>query len=202
VTARRSDQQIKRNKTAKQMRNWIRDRHNFRLAASAVFIFFVSGMILLFLKNYSLLKTSFGPKLTEKHEIKSVQALNYFFTFSENRGRVKEDRFEIICLTGNYANALDQTKFLLNAKGLRTDFPPLQAAGTFQDQTNVGSESAIVLLSQANALILILEKKYGMSVGEIGCENTNSAAVERRDRDFLVQGNTFREFYLLPQSAS
>ncbi|MES2192932.1 MAG: hypothetical protein V4517_00830 [Pseudomonadota bacterium] len=105
--------------------------------------------------------------------------------------RIRNPEFLKICFTGDFVHALKDAQDWFRAD--ETEFKrPLRAAGGRADPFNDDVHSAIVLLSHSSALILQLDWRHGLLLGNFGCANTNVGDIPIR----RYQTNPSIEFYL------
>lgn len=103
--------------------------------------------------------------------VSRLSDLEEAFEIGASSLRVKNPDFLKICFTGDFVHALKDAQGWVRAD--ETEFKrALRAAGGRADPFNGDAHSAIVLLSHSSALILQLDWRHGLLLGNIGCTST------------------------------
>ena len=114
-------------------------------------------------------------------EIARIEDFQQFLDLSSTGvATVKSGEYQMICLTHGYGFALAQVKEIIDSKTTPFTSKVWAAAGGLNDYPEAEFNGAVVLLSAEKAVVLGVDKRNGISVGQRDCANVDSARVEIR----------------------
>lgn len=123
--------------------------------------------------------------------ISRLSDLEEVFEVGASSLRLRNPEFLKVCFTGDYVHALKDAQEWFRAD--ETEFKrALRAAGGRADPFNDDEHSSIVLLSRSSALILQLDWRQGLLLGNFGCASTEVGDIPIR----RYQTNSSINFYL------
>lgn len=123
--------------------------------------------------------------------VSRLSDLEEVFEVGASSLRLRNTEFLKVCFTGDYVHALKDAQEWFRAD--ETEFKrALRAAGGRADPFNDDEHSSIVLLSRSSALILQLDWRQGLLLGNFGCASTEVGDIPIR----RYQTNPSIKFYL------
>lgn len=159
-----------------------------RIAGRAIALLAVLGAAL---ASASLAYNAWRDSNVSTIAVSRLSDLEEVFEVDASGLRLKNPEFLTVCFTGDYVHALEDAQAWFRADNTRFR-RALRAAGGRADPFNGNQYASIVLLSHSSALILQLEWRGGLLLGNLGCASTAVGDIQIK----RYQTNPTIKFYL------